>query len=380
MKTAVWIYLFLFVAFFDLHAQFPMLSPFALSLGAAPSFIGLIMGIYSITHIPGNLIAGYGIDRYGSKLFIAISLIAAGALLLWQSQVTNPWQLLVIRSISGFILAFLSPACSALLAGLAKNLIQQGQLMSGKGLVQTLASVVSPAVGALLVAKIGFQSSFILLGIVLIAIGLAACFFIQDLPRVQLEKSVVEMPKSSFFASIPWTFYSIPLALSCSQGILFFELPLIPEQSIMTSGLLFSIVSIGALCTLSLLFLNRYSPALRNIIGIFALALIFYAMAVRWPLPFVVYLFLIGACKGLLYPAIATFLTSISKQGEYGKVFSMLSISYSVGAFLGPVLAGNFREILSPYYIAFLVLMLSSTLFPYGRFAVLPLFKREQRG
>ena len=132
--------------------------------------------------------------------------------------------------------------------------------MSGKGLVQTLASVVSPAVGALLVAKIGFQSSFILLGIVLIAIGLAACFFIQDLPRVQLEKSVVEMPKSSFFASIPWTFYSIPLALSCSQGILFFELPLIPEQSIMTSGLLFSIVSIGALCTLSLLFLEPVFP------------------------------------------------------------------------------------------------------------------------
>ena len=109
MKTAVWIYLFLFVAFFDLHAQFPMLSPFALSLGAAPSFIGLIMGIYSITHIPGNLIAGYGIDRYGSKLFIAISLIAAGALLLWQSQVTNPWQLLVIRSISGFIPLFYLP-------------------------------------------------------------------------------------------------------------------------------------------------------------------------------------------------------------------------------------------------------------------------------
>ena len=47
MRTAIWLYLFMFVAFFDLHAQYPILSPFALSLGAAPSFIGLIMGVYS---------------------------------------------------------------------------------------------------------------------------------------------------------------------------------------------------------------------------------------------------------------------------------------------------------------------------------------------
>lgn len=379
MKTAVWIYIFLFIAFFDLHAQFPMLSPFALSLGAAPSFIGLIMGIYSITHIPGNLLAGYGIDRYGSKLFIAVSLIAAGVLLLWQAQIDNPWQLLLIRSISGFILAFLSPACSALLASLAKNALQQGNLMSGKGLVQTLAAVVSPAAGALLVAHIGFASAFFVLGVMMIVIGVAAIILIHEPTSIQVRQTEAPVLRSTF-TTMPWSFYAIPLALSCSQGILFFELPLIPEQSIMSSGVLFSIVSIGALCTLSLLFLNRYSPAMRNMAGTAALAFTFFAMSVRWPLPLELYLFLIGACKGLLYPAIATFLTSISKKGEYGKIFAMLSISYSIGAFLGPVLAGNLRDVISPYYIAFIVLMIALTLLPYGRTVALPLFKREQRG
>ena len=93
MKTAVWLYLFLFVAFFDLHAQYPMLTPFAVSLGAAPSFIGLVMGMYSLTHLPGNLIAGIAVDRYGSRLFIACSLVGAGILLLFQARVTDPWQL-----------------------------------------------------------------------------------------------------------------------------------------------------------------------------------------------------------------------------------------------------------------------------------------------
>ncbi len=67
VKTAVWLYLFMFVAFFDLHAQYPILSPFALSLGAAPSFIGFILGMYSITHLPGNLIAGYASTATAAK-------------------------------------------------------------------------------------------------------------------------------------------------------------------------------------------------------------------------------------------------------------------------------------------------------------------------
>ncbi|WP_040952910.1 MFS transporter, partial [Gorillibacterium massiliense] len=164
MKTAIWLYLFMFVALFDLHAQYPILSPFALSIGAAPSFIGLIMGVYSLTHLPGNLLAGVGVDRYGSKRFIVISLIGSGVILLLQSRVSNPWQLLAIRSISGFVLAFLSPACMAMLAKMGKDRLQQSRLMAGNGLVHTLASVVSPAAGAFLVAKIGFTASFTVLG------------------------------------------------------------------------------------------------------------------------------------------------------------------------------------------------------------------------
>src|SRR5690606_41204143 len=110
VKTALSLYLFIFIAFFDLHAQYPILTPFAVSLGAAPSFIGLTMGIYSITHLPGNIIAGVAVDRYGSKYFIVASLLVAGILLLVQAHFVTPWQLLLISFISGFVMAFLSPA------------------------------------------------------------------------------------------------------------------------------------------------------------------------------------------------------------------------------------------------------------------------------
>ncbi|NIK78437.1 MFS family permease [Paenibacillus castaneae] len=381
MKTAVWLYLFLFVAFFDLHAQYPILTPFAISLGAAPSFIGLMMGMYSITHLPGNLIAGYGVDRYGSRLFIVFSLLAAGAVLLFQSHVTNPWELLLLRSISGFVLAFLSPACLALLARLSTDRTEQGKLMAGNGLVHTLASVVSPAAGAYLVAKIGFATAFTLLGWVLIVTAVCALFFIKDikakkveaqaasLPAIQKEKLPLEQA-----TPIPWLVYLLPISISCAQGILSFELPLLAksQEAMLTTGLLFSVVSIGALVTLSMLFLNRVSAYLRTLWGSLALALVYFCIAADIPAPFAVMLLFLGMAKGIILPALSTLLIELSGGARYGRTFSVLSIAFSVGAFIGPMAAGQLRDQISPYYIAFIGLMIAVSLLPLHISRALP--------
>ncbi len=382
----MWLYLFMFIAMFDLHAQYPVLSPFALSLGAAPSFIGFIMGIYSLTHLPGNLLAGYGVDRYGSKVFITLSLIGAGILLLLQAYAANPWQLLAIRSVSGFVLAFLSPACMSLLAKLATDTAGQSKFMAGNGLVHTIASVLSPAAGALLVAKIGFASSFTVLGWGLILTGLLALLYIHDVPTnskvapgsttaphqtaVHRRIDALEVHEAHAASStIPWLFYAIPLALSCSQGILFFELPLlhIGEQSLLSSGLLFSVISLGSLVTLSMFFLNGLSPFYRTAAGSFFLAVVFFGIAIEWALPLTASLFLIGMAKGMIYPAMATLLASITDATHYGRIFALLSICFSIGAFIGPTVAGQIRDNVSPYYIAFVVMMLALSALPYSR-------------
>jgi MFS family permease len=366
----------MFIALFDLHAQYPILSPFALSLGAVPSFIGLIMGMYSITHIPGNILAGFGIDRYGSKIFIIFSLFIAGILLLIQSKVTNPWELLAIRSISGFILAFLSPACLAFLAKLGKNEVQQGNLMAGNGIVQTMASILSPAAGAILVAEIGFTATFTLLGWVLVTTSILALFGIREnrenMQPARDDATAKQLPAANSLPGrdhTPWLFYSLPFAVSCSQGILFFELPLNPlsQQSIFTSGLLFSVISLGGLLTLSLMFLNRYSPFIRTAVGASGLAFAFYILAVKWSVPIYVPLFLVGMFKGIIFPAMATMLSSMTNASRYGRIFAYLSISFSLGAFFGPLLAGHIRDHISPFFIAFLVLMLALSLLPRHR-------------
>jgi len=390
VKTALWLYLFIFVAMFDLHAQYPILSPFAISLGAAPSFIGYIMGVYSLTHLPGNAIAGYGIDRFGSKIFIVLSLIVAGIILIFQSQIEDPWTLLYVRSLSGFVLAFLSPACMAMLAKLARDRVHQSKLMAGNGLVHTLASVVSPAAGALLVTKVGFTTSFALLGWGLVITGFLAIFGVKEkhgaLVQSELSPKLASNLANDSMSSIdtnlnadtsgslPWLFFIVPLAISCSQGILFFELPLLAtsRSAVVNTGILFSLVSLGALLTLSMIFLNRLSPLLRTAFGALALAIIFFGLSVNWPFPMYVSLFLIGMCKGIIYPALSTLLAAITPSAKYGKAFSILSIAFSIGSFFGPILAGHLRTEISSYFIAFAVLMLALIMLPLRQFGPIP--------
>jgi len=369
VKIAFWLYFFMFLAFFDLHAQYPILTPFALSIGAAPVFIGWMMGIYALTHLPGNLIAGQGVDRHGSRGYMIFSLLSGGAILLLQAHVTEPWQLLVLRSISGFVLAFLSPACLALLASLSKDAIKQGKLMAGHGVVHTLASVVSPAAGAFLVARTGFSLTFQTLGWLMIITGVIAMFTIKETPksRTALQQPAQKVPVK--LNVIPLYFYLLPFSISCAQGILYFELPLQAGglSGIMNTGIYFSIISLGALTTLSLLFLNHFSPYIRTYLGILGIALSFFSLAALDSVPMVISLFALGMAKGIVFPALASIFIDLCGGKRLGTVFSLQSIAMSIGSFLGPIIAGTMHNNYSPYFFAFLLLMLVIIIVPTWR-------------
>lgn len=127
----------------------------------------------------------------------------------------------------------------------------------------------------------------------------------------------------------------------------------------MTTGLLFTIVSIGSLITLCMLFVNRYNPAVRTILGTLSLSIFYFFIAANLPIPFMLLLLLIGMGKGIVFPALSHWLIQLSDGSKYGKTFSILAIATSIGAFLGPFLAGQVRDIISPYFISFVMLFIA---------------------
>lgn len=375
MKTALWLYLFLFLAFFDLHAQYPILTPFAMSLGAGPAFIGWMMGMYSLTHLPGNLLAGVLVDRNGSRRYIVFALTAAGLILLLQAHAQLPWHLLLLRAASGFALAFLSPACMTLLASLSSDPATQGKYMSGHGIIHTLASVVSPAAGAFIVAKAGYSGTFSTLGWLLIVTGVMAFFSVPKhspalavyAPALPLHHEKAMNPVSAE-APVSKRYYLLPFFVSCSQGVLFFELPLSQgSEGMISTGILLSLLSLGALLTLSLFFLNRLAPGIRIAAALLGMAICFFSLAAFRSIPAGIVLFMLGAAKGVLFPAMASLFISLGGAGRMGRTFSLQSIAMSLGAFAGPVAAGQLRDYVSPYFIAFVLLMIAILLLPPGR-------------
>jgi MFS family permease len=344
------LYAMLFVAVFDLHAQYPMLTPFALSLGATPQLLGWMMGLYALTHIPGNAIAGTLIDRFGSKRFIVISVLGTGVLMMTQSVVTTAEHLVVLRALSGFVIAFLGPACMSMIARYAHTPAHHNTLMSTHGIVQTIATVASPAVGAALVHALGFRLSFGWLGGALVLIGLVSAVVLRQ-----------QKPTAHVRTPMRWSYAStiVPFACAIAQSIVYFEIPLLAQgTSLWSQGMLYASLSVGALCALIVGWaLYRIAPETRIMWGALALAMCVYALCIVQSASLWWILFLIGMAKGFVFPAIATRIAIRTAHASYGSAFAHLSIVYAIGSFVGPLIAGHTRTLVSPCVVAALVLL-----------------------
>lgn len=64
-----------FLGFLDTHLLIPVIALYASELKASPGIIGLIIGLYSLTNTPANILFGRLIDRIGYKIPLIAGLI-----------------------------------------------------------------------------------------------------------------------------------------------------------------------------------------------------------------------------------------------------------------------------------------------------------------
>ncbi|MCK9906640.1 MFS transporter, partial [Frankia sp. Cpl3] len=77
-------------------------------------------------------------------------------------------------------MAFVSPACYALLAGAGRSLEEQGEIMAKKGMVTTAAAIISPSVGGFMAGGLGYDKAFVIFGIIMLLAGLIAVLFLPN--------------------------------------------------------------------------------------------------------------------------------------------------------------------------------------------------------
>ncbi|MEN2767439.1 MFS transporter [Ornithinibacillus xuwenensis] len=362
------LYIFIIMFFISLimRIQIPIFTPYAALLGASSIVIGIILSATSFSNLLGNLLSGPMVDRFGKKLFITIPLFASGFIFLAHGIATDSVDLLILHALNGFALAFLIPAAFALLSGYAKNSKQQGKNIAMNGILTTTASIVAPIIGGQLVEVVGYQNAYFIIGVAMLLTALFASRFLTERQEIVSQRNQATVNLAQLVTSPKlFVIYLVGFAVMYIHGVLIYEIPYLTIEkgySTVTTGQLFSYMGIGTFITLSLFFINRFDPIKRLIVGLFGMSaslFILFAMpSVSLPIP----LFTTGLFFGLIMPAMATAITeNVSKQA-YGKAFGVMSAVYSLGIIASSFITGVVREIISPYFVAFIVGMVILTI------------------
>lgn len=339
------IYLIIFFAFFDLFAQLPIISPFAVSLGAGPFLAGLAVGMYSLSNTFGNVISGIFSDRKGPYAILLAGLVSTTVALFAYGLAEGPQSLLAIRFLHGLAAGLTVPAAFTYLANRTDH-SRRGKNAAISGAFVGLAAIIGPAYGAIYTGRGSVPETMAVTGTLIGGLAVAA-FFLLRKHQVKKQQDHPAKHESFQWNAGLWRSFSGAFFLMFSQGVLAYMLPLKVEAlgyPAQLSGLLLSTFGLSAILVF-LLPINRLFDAVRPIItliigfsvmgtSLFALAnissepLLYAAMCAY------------GFGFALLFPSINSLLIDATEPASRGRAYGYFYAFFSIGVVAGSGITG----------------------------------------
>ncbi|QVY60118.1 MFS transporter [Cytobacillus gottheilii] len=340
------ILLIVFISFFDMFSQLPIMSTYAKGLGAGSAIIGIIVGMYSFSNMIGNMLAGYYIDRSRGKTILMIGLGLCGAILFLYPFAVTPAQLLGIRFLHGFISGFIVPAAFTMIANRSES-GTQGKSMAITGAAVGIAAIAGPAFGGI-AGSGNVQTVFIVNGILMLLTAAAVPFFIpkQGVSGASSEKKAANQSGRSISSLMIFSFIGA-FSLMFAQGVLAYMLPLQVEMlqfSSSASGTLLSTFGITAICIFILptnKLYDKYKPFRLMTLGMsvigFALLLLSNSTSL---LMLYVSMVIYGLGFAWLFPSISALLIQQTAPEARGRAFGYFYAFFSLGSVAGSAITG----------------------------------------
>ena len=349
----IFIYLIIFFAFFDLFAQLPVMSTYAISLGASPFIAGLAVGMYSLSNTFGNVISGIFSDRKGPFAILVIGLLSTSLMLFIYSSVDGPYSLLAVRFFHGLAAGLTVPAAFTYLANRTES-AKRGKGTALSGAFVGLAAILGPAYGAVYTSRNSVPETMFLTGMLILLIGIAAFFTLRQ-AVVKKDKDVesTDSYKDAFRNSGLLRSFSGAFFLMFSQGVLAYMLPLKIEGLGLDSelsGLLLSVFGISAILVF-LLPVNRIfdtaKPIYTLIVGFLLMgSSLFFLSAVSTEPLLYASMCAYGLGFALLFPSINSILIDSTILASRGRAYGYFYAFFSIGVVTGSSITGAFS--LSP--------------------------------
>ncbi|HEX2516022.1 MAG TPA: MFS transporter, partial [Chloroflexota bacterium] len=347
---------------------FPVVAPYARSLGAGPLGVALVIASYDAANLVGNLGAGYVLDGWGRKRALVCGLLVAAGCLLLYGTVTTPLQLGLVRGFHGLAQAILSPGAFAVLSD-AVPPARRAQAMGTAGVFIAAAAVAGPPLAGILADRRGPEAVFLAVALVLAAVALVVARTPGTPAPLGAEPRPVRglglgplLRRRPLLAA-----YGAALVWTAGIGTLVVHLPLVLDARGVPASVRGGAFAVYALVALVLM--AGPAPYLANRLGRLpplagGLALI--GTALLW-LSFggstgAVYgaMALFGLGFGLLFPAATALVADATIPAERASAFGIFYAAYSLGVVGGEVgsglLAGRFGPASGAPFLAAAVL------------------------
>jgi len=165
-----------FLGFLDTHLLIPILALYAYELGASVGIIGLIIGLYSITNTPANILFGRLIDRVGYKVPLIAGLIGDALSMFSYSVCRLPIHLALVRAIHGTSGGLVGPATMSITADYSAE-AEKGRAMGFYGMSLAAATLVGYGLSGVIASRLGYKALF-LFGAIMLTIGVMLSFLL----------------------------------------------------------------------------------------------------------------------------------------------------------------------------------------------------------
>lgn len=339
-------YVLIMIAFFDMFSQLPIMSTFAAEIGGTPFLIGLVVGMFSMTNMVGNILVGPLLARWKAKPILAWMMFLTGCGVLLYTMVDNIYFLLAIRFLHGLANGFLTPCLFTLVANDSKE-HAQGKSMAMSGAAIGLSAIIGPAFGGIMKKTAGIEMVFLVVGILFIVTSIIVFFVVPNRDTVTEKKDSLQDYIQLVRNQGVWISLCTSLGIMFTLGTLTYLLPLKVQNlgmSSATSGTLLSTFGISAVIIfatpLNRMF-DKYSPLFFMKAGkiIIAIVLVFLTFATTKAGLYSL-LAIYGVGYAFLFPSSTRWLVSQVSIPQRAAAFGLYYACFSLGVIFGSFTAG----------------------------------------
>lgn len=354
MKSKVILYLVIVICFLDLFIQLPIITPFALELGASEFTAGIVVAMYSLFNMIGNIAGGYLSDKFGRRNTLLFGMVMQVFFVLIYTMTPSIAILLFVRAIHGFSSGLLTPAAFSLVADISRK-SAIGKSMALTGVAIGTAAILGPAMGGIISSQISYEMVYYVLSGIYVFGTILTFFAIKESSTEDSRTHHAETPfKTLLLRPALNIAYISSFTLMIAQGTLAFGLPIKTQHlnvDASITGMMLSVFGVTAIIVFATpinRIYTRYKSESLVAIGILILSISMMLLHFAPSTGAVFSVMIIyGLGFGLIFPSMNKIIAEHSDMHERGKANGIFYSYFSLGSVAGSMLAGYFATVFS---------------------------------